>query len=73
MTIEHRTALRKQTVALETVTPDMARLWLTSRAYKGQRNLKANHVKFLAEEMERFLLPSHQPCIFHGKNLLWIR
>lgn len=64
MTIEHRTALRKQTVALETVTPDMARLWLTSRAYKGQRNLKANHVKFLAEEMERGNFRSTAEIVF---------
>jgi len=44
---------KKHDVSLVTITPDMARHWLLSRPYKGQRQLRAAHVKFLAEEMER--------------------
>lgn len=63
MTIE-RTVTPKNTVAFETVTPDTARLWLSSRPYKGQRQLRGNHVKFLAEEMERGRFRSTAEIVF---------
>jgi hypothetical protein len=63
MTIE-RTLTPKNTVAFETVTPDTARLWLSSRPYKGQRSLRPNHVKFLAEEMERGKFRSTAEVVF---------
>jgi hypothetical protein len=43
----------KHSVSLVMVTPDMARMWLSGRPYKGQRPLRPYHVKFLAEEMRR--------------------
>lgn len=53
MTITARQAAPKHTVSLQEVTPDIARLWLSSRPYKGQRSFRPAHVKYLAEEMER--------------------
>ena len=44
---------KKHDVSLVTITPDLARDWLNSRPYKGQRTLRPAHVRFLAEEMER--------------------